>query len=275
MQLSDGIFHLLQSFFVWLWWFWTLYPSENNRTDGDEIEYGYPITCGDSRAVLLFKKFVCPGINVRCVKVSLLLFTDKKYFKCVKLFRFPLSLHFPGYKIAAIRRFYSLLNIDSFMSSSSVQSSLYTWLAKRHWRTGNGPLDWEEWCSGIIVLNNSSVQLLNNFRDPLWYIKPIYGFLFFIPHSNEGFIIQKNPQYIWWKQHILPSFYRFLQEHSTVASLLKLMLCCNFHTSVFTGHSLWKVGQTKRAKDGVFLFRGSSQTAQRCFFFHFLFIKHL
>lgn len=46
---------------------------ESNRTDGDEIEYGYPITCGDSRAVLLFKKFVCPGINVRCVKVSLLL----------------------------------------------------------------------------------------------------------------------------------------------------------------------------------------------------------
>lgn len=45
--------------------------TESNRTDGNEIEYGYPITCGDSRAVLLFKKFVCPGINVRCVKVSL------------------------------------------------------------------------------------------------------------------------------------------------------------------------------------------------------------
>lgn len=40
------------------------------KADGTEIEYGYPITCGDSRAVLLFKKFVCPGINVRCVKVG-------------------------------------------------------------------------------------------------------------------------------------------------------------------------------------------------------------
>lgn len=49
---------------------WRLHSSENDRTDGNEIEYGYPITCGDSRAVLLYKKFVCPGINVRCVKVS-------------------------------------------------------------------------------------------------------------------------------------------------------------------------------------------------------------
>lgn len=40
------------------------------KGQADEIEYGYPITCGDSKAVLLFKKFVCPGINVRCVKVS-------------------------------------------------------------------------------------------------------------------------------------------------------------------------------------------------------------
>lgn len=43
--------------------------SDDSKSEGEEIEYGYPITCGDSRAVLLFKKFVCPGINVRCVKV--------------------------------------------------------------------------------------------------------------------------------------------------------------------------------------------------------------
>lgn len=43
--------------------------SDDSKAEGEEIEYGYPITCGDSRAVLLFKKFVCPGINVRCVKV--------------------------------------------------------------------------------------------------------------------------------------------------------------------------------------------------------------
>ncbi|KAG7242203.1 hypothetical protein INR49_024249, partial [Caranx melampygus] len=36
---------------------------EDSKAEGEEIEYGYPITCGDSRAVLLFKKFVCPGIN--------------------------------------------------------------------------------------------------------------------------------------------------------------------------------------------------------------------
>lgn len=47
-----------------------LYCLEDSKAEGEEIEYGYPITCGDSRAVLLFKKFVCPGINVRCVKVS-------------------------------------------------------------------------------------------------------------------------------------------------------------------------------------------------------------
>lgn len=43
--------------------------SDDSKAEGEEIEYGYPITCGDSRAVLLFKKFVCPGINVKCVKV--------------------------------------------------------------------------------------------------------------------------------------------------------------------------------------------------------------
>lgn len=43
--------------------------SDDSKAEGEELEYGYPITCGDSRAVLLFKKFVCPGINVRCVKV--------------------------------------------------------------------------------------------------------------------------------------------------------------------------------------------------------------
>lgn len=39
-------------------------------TAGEDVELGYPITCGESKAILLFKKFVCPGINVKCVKVS-------------------------------------------------------------------------------------------------------------------------------------------------------------------------------------------------------------
>ncbi|KAM5181476.1 glucocorticoid modulatory element-binding protein 1 isoform 1-T2 [Mantella aurantiaca] len=37
---------------------------------GDDIDIAYPITCGDSKAVLLWKKFVCPGINVKCVKFN-------------------------------------------------------------------------------------------------------------------------------------------------------------------------------------------------------------
>ncbi|XP_029307684.1 glucocorticoid modulatory element-binding protein 1-like isoform X1 [Cottoperca gobio] len=46
---------------------------------GEEIEYGYPITCGESKAVLLFKKFVCPGINVRCVKFNDQLISPKQF----------------------------------------------------------------------------------------------------------------------------------------------------------------------------------------------------
>ncbi|KAM4567900.1 glucocorticoid modulatory element-binding protein 1-like isoform 2-T2 [Fundulus diaphanus] len=49
------------------------------KDEGTEIEYGYPITCGDSRAVLLFKKFVCPGINVRCVKFNDQLISPKQF----------------------------------------------------------------------------------------------------------------------------------------------------------------------------------------------------
>ncbi|XP_028281782.1 glucocorticoid modulatory element-binding protein 1-like [Parambassis ranga] len=52
---------------------------ENSKADGEEVEYGYPITCGDSRAVLLFKKFVCPGINVRCVKFNDQLISPKQF----------------------------------------------------------------------------------------------------------------------------------------------------------------------------------------------------
>ncbi|KAA8591218.1 hypothetical protein FQN60_002161 [Etheostoma spectabile] len=33
-----------------------------------EADVFYPITCGDTRATLVWKKFVCPGINVKCVQ---------------------------------------------------------------------------------------------------------------------------------------------------------------------------------------------------------------
>uniref|UniRef100_A0A3Q1GNL6 Glucocorticoid modulatory element-binding protein 1-like n=1 Tax=Acanthochromis polyacanthus TaxID=80966 RepID=A0A3Q1GNL6_9TELE len=56
-----------------------LQPILHGKAEGEEVEYGYPITCGDSRAVLLFKKFVCPGINVRCVKFNDQLISPKQF----------------------------------------------------------------------------------------------------------------------------------------------------------------------------------------------------
>nr|XP_020662579.1 glucocorticoid modulatory element-binding protein 1 [Pogona vitticeps]XP_020662580.1 glucocorticoid modulatory element-binding protein 1 [Pogona vitticeps] len=48
---------------------------ENN----EEIEIAYPITCGESKAMLLWKKFVCPGINVKCVKFNDQLISPKHF----------------------------------------------------------------------------------------------------------------------------------------------------------------------------------------------------
>lgn len=42
----------------------------------EDMEIAYPITCGESKAILLWKKFVCPGINVKCVKENDGLRTD-------------------------------------------------------------------------------------------------------------------------------------------------------------------------------------------------------
>ncbi|XP_061808013.1 glucocorticoid modulatory element-binding protein 1-like isoform X2 [Nerophis lumbriciformis] len=53
--------------------------QHDSKSEGDSVEYGYPITCGESRAVLLFKKFVCPGINVRCVKFNDQLISPKQF----------------------------------------------------------------------------------------------------------------------------------------------------------------------------------------------------
>ncbi|XP_053744223.1 glucocorticoid modulatory element-binding protein 1-like [Synchiropus splendidus] len=52
---------------------------DDSEEEGEKMEYGYPITCGESRAVLLFKKFVCPGINVRCVKFNDQLISPKQF----------------------------------------------------------------------------------------------------------------------------------------------------------------------------------------------------
>ncbi|XP_028453459.1 glucocorticoid modulatory element-binding protein 1 isoform X1 [Perca flavescens] len=49
------------------------------QTDGEDVEIGCPITCGESKAVLLVKKFVCPGINVKCVKYEDQLISPKQF----------------------------------------------------------------------------------------------------------------------------------------------------------------------------------------------------
>uniref|UniRef100_A0A3Q4IBK3 Glucocorticoid modulatory element binding protein 1 n=1 Tax=Neolamprologus brichardi TaxID=32507 RepID=A0A3Q4IBK3_NEOBR len=54
-----------------------LFPVE--QTEGDDVEIGCPITCGDCKAVLLVKKFVCPGINVKCVKYEDQLISPKQF----------------------------------------------------------------------------------------------------------------------------------------------------------------------------------------------------
>ncbi|XP_061520188.1 LOW QUALITY PROTEIN: glucocorticoid modulatory element-binding protein 1 [Phycodurus eques] len=52
------------------------HPEE---TEGGDVEIGCPITCGDSKATLLVKKFVCPGINVKCVKYDDQLISPKQF----------------------------------------------------------------------------------------------------------------------------------------------------------------------------------------------------
>ncbi|XP_051527882.1 glucocorticoid modulatory element-binding protein 1-like isoform X1 [Myxocyprinus asiaticus] len=53
--------------------------QEEASTEGEDLELGYPITCGESKAILLFKKFVCPGINVKCVKYEDQLISPKQF----------------------------------------------------------------------------------------------------------------------------------------------------------------------------------------------------
>ncbi|KAM3839319.1 glucocorticoid modulatory element-binding protein 2 isoform 2-T3 [Vipera latastei] len=44
-----------------------------------EAEVAYPITCGDSKANLIWRKFVCPGINVKCVQYDNHLISPKEF----------------------------------------------------------------------------------------------------------------------------------------------------------------------------------------------------
>ncbi|NXY76895.1 GMEB2 protein, partial [Glareola pratincola] len=47
--------------------------------DSLEAEIVYPITCGDSKANLIWRKFVCPGINVKCVQFDDHLISPKEF----------------------------------------------------------------------------------------------------------------------------------------------------------------------------------------------------
>lgn len=44
-----------------------------------EADVFYPITCGEAKATLVWKKFVCPGINVKCVQFSEQLISPKEF----------------------------------------------------------------------------------------------------------------------------------------------------------------------------------------------------
>lgn len=88
----------------------SLFPSVDASAleSNEEIEIAYPITCGDSKAILLWKKFVCPGINVKCVKVNSMVkvtlpalfslfcvagFLTGAFFSFEKMSRFLLDMH--------------------------------------------------------------------------------------------------------------------------------------------------------------------------------------
>ncbi|KAM3596174.1 uncharacterized protein V6R79_009839 [Siganus canaliculatus] len=53
--------------------------AQPEQTESDDTEIGCPITCGDCKAVLLVKKFVCPGINVKCVQYEDQLISPKQF----------------------------------------------------------------------------------------------------------------------------------------------------------------------------------------------------
>lgn len=50
--------------------------SDDTDVEGDIL---YPITCGDSKANLVWKKFVCPGINIKCVQLDEHLISPKEF----------------------------------------------------------------------------------------------------------------------------------------------------------------------------------------------------
>lgn len=76
-----------------------------------EADVFYPITCGDAKATLVWKKFVCPGINVKCVQVCTPSFLKQRVEGDVN-----------HQQLVTVQCLFSLI---SSMSSSSARRSLY------------------------------------------------------------------------------------------------------------------------------------------------------
>lgn len=66
-----------------MWWGSLLVSAVKLTEEVDvEADVFYPVTCGDAKATLVWKKFVCPGINVKCVQVRSIIYKNST--ACVK-----------------------------------------------------------------------------------------------------------------------------------------------------------------------------------------------
>ncbi|XP_078665123.1 glucocorticoid modulatory element-binding protein 2-like isoform X2 [Branchiostoma floridae x Branchiostoma belcheri] len=53
-------------------------PVKSDDGDGDS-EVAYPVMCGDNQGLLIWKKFICPGIHSRCIKYNGMMRTPKEF----------------------------------------------------------------------------------------------------------------------------------------------------------------------------------------------------
>ncbi|CAH2303007.1 glucocorticoid modulatory element-binding 2 isoform X1 [Pelobates cultripes] len=53
--------------------------EDEDEEETIEAEIAYPITCGENKANLIWRKFVCPGINVKCVQYNDHLISPKEF----------------------------------------------------------------------------------------------------------------------------------------------------------------------------------------------------
>ncbi|XP_035659324.1 glucocorticoid modulatory element-binding protein 2-like [Branchiostoma floridae] len=51
--------------------------EDGDGEGGDEV--AYPVMCGDNQGLLIWKKFICPGIHSRCIKYNGMMRTPKEF----------------------------------------------------------------------------------------------------------------------------------------------------------------------------------------------------